>query len=271
MTASPITRLDKLHILPALPNDCHLEIFSEITSTSEYAKEHPELSTPRIILAEQQTAGVGRLGRPWISPFGVNIYYTLMWDYYGSKSPLSTLSLRVALSLVKALKDSGIRGIQLKWPNDLLYQDAKLGGVLILNQAGPHGSTRLCISFGLNVNAMPETDVMDIGRASTGLQEITGKFYDRNPLIVAITQQLFRDLAEFTLQENQDWMQEWKSLDALFGKKVQLNHFSKDIEGIARGINEQGQLIIEDNLGNQQYYSAGDVTLSASFPTDNRC
>ena len=62
MTASPITRLDKLHILPALPNDCHLEIFSEITSTSEYAKEHPELSTPRIILAEQQTAGVGRFG-----------------------------------------------------------------------------------------------------------------------------------------------------------------------------------------------------------------
>lgn len=248
--------LDKLKILSALPNDLHLELFDSIASTADYAKSQSHLPTPRVILAEEQTAGYGRMGRPWTSPYGTQIYYTLIWDYYGPTALLSTLSLRVAMSVVHTLQDQGIRGIQLKWPNDLVFQSKKLGGVLIHSQSGMHGCTRLCISLGLNVTPLPPY---------ASLQELSGKHHDRNALVVAITQRLLRDLAEFTLQTSDEWMQEWAVLDALRDQNIVLHQSAHTVSGIARGINEHGQLIVEDSNGNHHKFNAGDVTTS-----DNR-
>lgn len=255
----PIRLLDKLKILPRLSQDCHLDLFTQIGSTCDYAKSHPELSAPRIIIAEQQLAGHGRWGRPWISPFACHLAYTLLWDYYGPTQYLSSLSLKMALSLVRALQDFGLRGLQVKWPNDLLYEKKKLAGILIQSQSEHHGCTRLLISIGLNVGPVASTQV---DRPITSLYEITHRQIDRNDLTVTITQQLFRDLAELTLKQDRDWIQDWNRLDALANQPIQLYRGTEVIHGIARGINEYGELIIEDESQNRESYNAGEVSLS---------
>ncbi len=233
-------------------NNPGIKIFTSISSTIDYLKTLSSRgltagSIPQICLAEQQTAGKGRLGRTWQSPFGLNIYLSCLWNFNKDISELSGLSLIVGLSVIKALEPY-TKDLKIKWPNDILYEGKKLAGILVEINAETNGYSRAIISVGLNVNMQNITDRW------TSIIDIVKKPLDRNKLTGEIIKQLFADLVNFDLSA-------WQKYDYLKNKKIKLIHGQKSISGIACGINDQGHLLLKDKNGNIAAYSSGDTSI----------
>lgn len=257
----PMILLDKMKILPQLSSRCDIKLFSRISSTCDYLKQHAGLPSGTFCIAEQQIAGYGRHGRYWESPFGRNLYVSLAWDFHRDFSELSGLSLWIALGIVKALGRLNLRGFKIKWPNDIFFDGKKLGGVLVHSQVESNAKARLIISFGLNVN-MHHYNTDTISQQFTCLETINAQPLDRNVLLISLLEQILTDLPQLSLHSNQRWCQEWTQYDALLNQHIEVNHFTETLSGIARGINAQGQLRLEQPDGNIQILSAGDTSIS---------
>lgn len=265
MTESHIP-LDKHQILNVLIaegylNSVDLHVLSEVDSTNTYLKSYPASNQPVLCIAETQTAGRGRFARAWHSPFGENIYFSLRWQAPCALSQLAALSLVVSITIIQAIKilipDVNL---QIKWPNDVLWEGQKISGNLIeLTQRHPY-STEVIIGIGLNVNADPAHD-SPIPTPWTSLYAITGHRYDRNRLIAMLIVQLDAALKSLSTEGLSVFMTDWKNLDWLYGKSITMTQHTANYQGIAHGINAEGQLILIDTAGVYHYLSAGDATL----------
>lgn len=174
-----------------------IRIENSVTSTNDILlseiKNNPKKNIA--LLAEEQTAGRGRLGRPWISPAQQNIYLSLSWYFKKPVAELAGLSITVGECLVNALKDFGItQKFTIKWPNDLLYNNQKFCGILIETTAIDKNHTVAVIGIGLNVNYSDEKDDT-IDQPWTSLQKITCHTHNRNILIAYILNTLSESLA----------------------------------------------------------------------------
>lgn len=163
-----------------------IRVFDSVTSTNEialvYAKEYPHKNT--VFLAETQTAGRGRFNRQWISPKN-NIYCSLTWCFKKKISEITDLSVTVGEALQKALKNYGItQNITIKLPNDLLFNNKKLAGILIETFTLDPKHCIAVIGFGLNVD-LPE-NTAGIDQPWTTLSAITQTTHDRNKIIAEI-------------------------------------------------------------------------------------
>lgn len=220
-----------------------------------------------VLLAEQQTQGRGRFNRHWHSPFGSNIYLSSRWTFAKDVSQLSGLSLIVSLAIAKALKNYCAQDFKIKWPNDILHQGQKLAGALIEITAESNGLATLIIGIGLNAN-MTECP-HDMGQDWTSLQRITKTYHDRNQIIAQILEQLYHYLQTFTHNSFENYIKEWQSFDYLYGQKICLHHHQNTYQGVAKGINQHGNLLIELPNGNIKAFSSGDTTLHQSLATAN--
>ena len=128
-----------------------LEVALRVDSTNQRLIEAASAGDPQALFAEAQSAGRGRRGRDWRSPFGANLYLSLAWSFAGWPPKLGTLPLAIGITAARALAACGLPGVQLKWPNDLRIGDAKLGGILIESRSEIGGSCRVIIGLGLNV------------------------------------------------------------------------------------------------------------------------
>src|SRR5690606_303392 len=125
-----------------------LDIHYIIDSTNSHAlRERFAESSGYICLSEQQTAGKGRRERPWVSPFGRNIYLSLLWSFDGGVVTLEGLSLAVGVAVEEALNSCGVEGVMLKWPNDVLWQQRKLAGILLEVVGDPAGSCQVVVGI----------------------------------------------------------------------------------------------------------------------------
>lgn len=169
-----------------------IRIENSVTSTNDILlseiKTNPKKNI--VLLAEEQTAGRGRLGRPWVSPAQQNIYLSLSWYFEKPMAELAGLSITVGDCLVDALKNAGItQEITIKWPNDLLYNNQKFCGILIETTAIDKNHTVAVIGIGLNVNYTDEKNKA-IDQPWTSLQKMTHHAHDRNRLIACILNRL---------------------------------------------------------------------------------
>src|SRR3546814_7105530 len=105
-----------------------------------------------------QTAGRGRRGRSWISPFGANLYLSIAWSWPAWPPELSALSLAIGVACAKVIENHGIADVRLKWPNDLLVDDRKLGGILIEHRGEAGGACRVVVGIGLNLQMVANQD-----------------------------------------------------------------------------------------------------------------
>ena len=254
---SNITR-EKLHSLEVLPS---------VESSNQYlmkklgnAGVHPG----HVVITEHQTAGRGRRGRAWLSPFGQNIYISVLWEFVETSSGLSGLSLVVAIALLRVLKKAGIRDAGLKWPNDIHWHGKKLCGILLEMKGEASGAWNIVIGIGLNVN-MPGKYVEEITQPWTSLQQISGTAVDRNTLVAEIIKELFIVLERFQISGLHEFRKEWNLNDLALNKTVKLHTAQETVSGVARGIDEQGALILEVN-GMLQHYHAGEVSLRYTGP-----
>lgn len=221
----------------------------------------------QICVAEIQSAGRGRRGRSWLAPFGSGLCLSLAWSFDEAPPTLSALSLAVGVAITRALRRFGGDSVQLKWPNDLVWNARKLGGILIELRGESSGPTRVVIGLGLNLR-MPATTRLDLAKQQatliTDLHEILGdKTPGRNVLLAAIIEELLDALQIFERQGFEAFSDEWRNNDALKDANVRVLCANESINGVARGSAPDGALLVEVD-GKLQRFVSGDVSLRAA-------
>jgi BirA family biotin operon repressor/biotin-[acetyl-CoA-carboxylase] ligase len=213
--------------------------------------------------AEQQTAGRGRRGRQWVSPFARNIYLSIAWEYAEGAAILEGLSLAVGAAVAQALARLGVEGITLKWPNDLLHGRAKLGGVLIEMAGDTAGACHVVVGVGLNV-AMPAAQAAAIDQSWTDLARVApGLACSRSRLVAALANELLPLLDRWPAGRFADWRAAWEALDAFAGRPVVVHIGERQLAGTARGVDQRGALLLETSLGIQPVFG-GEISLRSA-------
>ena len=239
-----------------------LEILDSVDSTNAEVLRWAEqgANAGAVCTAEQQTAGRGRRGRQWVSPFASNLYVSVLWDFNEGAAALEGLSLAVGVAVARALRACGVPPVQLKWPNDVLFNGEKLGGILLEMRGDAAGQCRVVIGVGLNV-AMPALAANAIDQAWTDIKTISnGAVPGRNRLLGALLNELLPLLADFEKQGFSHWRDAWQALDAYAGAPIVLTTGVGRVAGIARGVDQRGALQLETATGMQWVYG-GEISL----------
>lgn len=237
--------------------DVQLSLESTNQLALETARQFPQQS--RLILAERQTAGRGRRGRQWLSPFGRNLYLSLYWWYDAMPEALGSLSLFVAVKLALCLEANGVPQCELKWPNDVRYQGKKLAGILLEMQGEAGGGCGIVIGMGINLD-MQDVATESIGQPWTDVVSVTGKTIDRHAFTVQLVLSLIEGIRQLSQSSFNACLADWQQRDVLYGKPVRLESPNEMVEGIAKGIDATGALLLERN-GQMQRYLSGEVSV----------
>lgn len=251
--------------LPAGPVQ-HLEVLESVDSTNTHAMRLlqdntlvPENDRYAVFLAEQQTSGKGRRGRLWVSPYGQNLYMTLVRLVDTANMRTDGLSLVTGLALVRALKTLGVEGLAVKWPNDVLHEGRKLAGILLEISGDITGICQLVVGVGVNVRCRPQ-DMADVGQPWTDLYQAAGRAIARNQLVAAVVTHIMQAMAQFEQQGMAGFMDEWASLDALKDRQVELVSAAGSRFGRARGISDTGALLLDTGAGVESI-NGGEISL----------
>jgi len=212
-----------------------------------------------IVLAEMQTGGKGRRGRAWISPFGKNIYCTIGMYKSIKGSNLGLLSIVTGIALCKALENCGISDVRLKWPNDLYYQNQKLGGILIESRMSGIGEYFFAIGFGINVS-MDEQGFDSIPQPVTSVNLINSTPVSRDLILREAIRQVVEMIDNFDESRVSRVVETFDSIDAFRNAPIFVTTSKQSIEGVNAGINKAGHLLLDTDAG-QLEFSAADISV----------
>ena len=234
------------------------------TNTLLLERANPPVGSSEVLLAEYQTAGRGRRGRNWVAPPGGSICMSLSWMFREVPRDLGALGLVVGVCALRALSRLGVGQARLKWPNDLLVDDRKLGGILIELRAESAGPACVVIGIGLNValgapllEKIAATGLAPIDLAASGLKDPS-----RNAVAAGLINSFVRGLLEFERDGLKPFVREWMAADALRGRPVSVTADNASTKGVARGIDLDGALLVETPQGLLRFIS-GDVSVRA--------
>lgn len=259
--------LDRQRFSELLPESvgkrlAQLEFLQEVDSTNRVALQALRDGAPNgLYAAEYQSQGRGRRGRDWVSPYGANLCFSLAWRFSSGVAALEGLSLSVGLALRDALARLGADSVRLKWPNDLLVEGRKLGGILIEIMGDAAGECEVVIGIGLNV-ALPETGTESISQPAIDLTEILGERPSRNALLAVIVEELFANLDRFEQQGFAAMREQWQQANAHRDTPVRLIAGSQEVRGICRGVDASGALLLESE-GRIESYHGGEISVRA--------
>ena len=265
-----VTPLDAKTIRKHLPRERRaqvgtLETAWTIGSTNStlLARRGPEAGTSEVLLAEYQSAGRGRRGRAWLAPPGGAICLSLSWTFREVPPDLGALGLVIGVCALRALRARGLAGAALKWPNDLLVGERKLGGVLIDLRAEGTGPAHVVIGIGLNVALGEELlgKIAQAGMPATDLVSAGLHAPARNRVAAELIVECLSGLGEFERHGLKPFAEDWQSADALRGRAVDVRAVEGTTSrGLARGIDVHGALMVETPQGVRRFIS-GDVTV----------
>lgn len=262
--AKPISLLNQEEIEFLLAEhslDNKVEIYSLIDSTNSYLlrKLSSQLNQGHVCIAEYQSAGRGRRGRQWISPFGSHIYMSMYWNLEQGMSAAMGLSVVAALAISDAVKALADIDVQLKWPNDIYLGGVKLAGILIDLEGQASESCHSVIGIGLNLE-MPMSSAQQVDQPWTDLTTHAGISINRNALCVELIKALTERLKQHQENGITNMVSEWHAQDYYLNKKVKLITGQNVTEGICKGINAQGALMLETPEQIKAIYG-GEVSL----------
>jgi len=241
-----------------------LKILPEVHSTSEYVLQQIETNpvSGQVCLAEVQSAGRGRRGRNWLtSPFA-DLLLSMSWQLATGPGQLTGLSLAAGVAIVRALRAYGVRGAGLKWPNDVLWNNRKLAGLLLDvrgEAAGP-----CWVVLGVGINGRLDTAAADgIDQPWIDLNTITGLPVRRNDLAVAVVRELHAMFERFARDGFVPFRASWQKCHLFENRPVRVLGAEREVRGIARGISDTGALRVIDDQGREHNFYSGDVSLRA--------
>ena len=242
LAAAPRSRLDEL------------EVFTSIASTNTHllAQASPQPGRFRVALADHQTSGRGRQNRRWLSPPGGGLCLSFAYTFAEQPNQLPALTLAIGVGIVDALQSLQIEGISLKWPNDVVALDGKLGGVLTEVQAGKGDGVTVVTGIGLNIDL---TDSIDLGGDSDWAQravDLRTAHPDhpaREVIAAALIGSLHVVMATFETQGFAAFTDEWRQHDWLRDRIVTVEQGEQHVSGVAAGVDADGALLIETDTG----------------------
>lgn len=254
-------KLDINNIRKQLDHDCgKITAFDSIDSTSSWLLENG--ASGDVCISETQTAGRGRRGNQWVSPDAGNIYFSMCWHFDEISEHWSLLGLVVGIAVAETLKEFGLQQHGVKWPNDIFWQERKMGGILLESQ---DQSGRIVIGIGLNINMLDDIEssgIQHISQPWVSLQEaLGGKIVSRNQVIAKMMNILRARLSSFSELSLEDFLIEWKGWDVLSGRVVSIQQKEGESSGKVVGIDKHGRIGIL--LENQMihYFSSVDIKL----------
>lgn len=246
----------------AAPLLARLEVHAALDSTNSYLSRiaNGQAISGIACLAESQDAGRGRRGRRWASPFGANIYLSVLWRFAGGPAALSGLSLAMGVAVLEALHALGVSVCGLKWPNDILCEGRKLAGILVDITGEASGPCSAIVGVGVNVR-MPDAAATTIDQSWTDLAHIApSRYWSRNQLAAQLLSRILLALHEFDRAGFAPFREQWLRRDCFVGKRVHLQLADRMITGRARGIDAQGGLLLEVQ-GEVRAYTGGEIGL----------
>jgi BirA family biotin operon repressor/biotin-[acetyl-CoA-carboxylase] ligase len=239
-----------------------IDVLNVVDSTNTYIKQNiAQLKQGASCIAEAQSAGRGRHGRQWVSPFASSIYLSMYWCFSGGYQTLSGLSLVIGLAVNRTLNHFGINNGQLKWPNDIYINMQKIAGILIEVEGSVGDEVHCIIGLGLNVN-LP-TDVTGIDQPFTDLQTHSQQtVINRNDLTAHLILDMQYALTIFEESGLSSFISEWESLNVFADKDITLLIGQQSISGICKGIDQQGALrVLVD--GETKTFHGGEISVRA--------
>lgn len=263
--SAPLLWIDKEKINLALGNQARffdLEIADCLVSTNNRLLEKAVQGAPQCscVIAEMQLAGRGRRGREWHASLGGSLTFSMLWRFNQGVGFLSGLSLAVGVALIRALKQAGVLGVGLKWPNDVLHQHRKLAGILIELQGDMLGPSAAVIGIGINLKFTDKV-LSRVDQAAVDIHSITGSVADRNELLAIILLHLMDVLNEFDKVGFAGLRIEWLQYHAYHEKQIMLLLPDGSLsEGYLQDVAEDGALLVQTVVGKQRFTS-GEISL----------
>lgn len=253
--ARPLDLLDVARVRGGLPAALRSRVGSienhwRLDSTSsELARRAAELPDLSFVFADWQDAGRGRRGRQWLSPPARNLQFSCLKRFAGGYAALSGLSLAVGLAAARALEDCGTNGIALKWPNDLVHRDAKLGGILVELGGEFMGPCHAIIGIGINVD-LPVAMRRSLDWACADLAGLCeGSLPSRSELAATLIVRLAEALDAFDASGFSACAAAWAERDVLAGRRIRIDDPRGGLEGIAEGVDLRGALQVRTAAG----------------------
>lgn len=212
------------------------------------------------IVAEAQTAGRGRRGRSWYSPFAASLYFSMYWRLEQGIQAAMGLSLVAGIAIARLLKQQYQLDAKVKWPNDVYVDDKKLCGILVELAGQAHAGCDVIIGIGMNIR-LPQQALNNIDQQYTDLAVAADKVVDRNLLVASLQQQLMTLLTEFTQHGFAGFVDEFDQYNQYRNKAIKLIG-KEEIKGICIGVDKQGALLVKTATGVQAYFG-GELSLRA--------
>lgn len=241
-----------------------IEIHHDIDSTSAALMQMVARGVPSgyACFAERQRQGRGRHGRAWVSPYASNIYLSVLWNFPAGTDSVAGLSLATGVAVMRTVEEMGIDSAGLKWPNDIICEGEKLAGILLEMSGESSGPCSIVVGVGLNIR-MPESAAAQIDQPWTDLESILNQRVSRNQAGGLLLHHLLLMLDEYQQQGLAPFLKEWRQHDILSGNQVSI-HLAQSVEsGVARGVDESGAMLVENNSGVLKRYISGEVSMRA--------
>lgn len=263
---APSTLVDPLRLLSLLgeaQDRFVVDALAECASTNTLLMRRAAEGAPSgtVIVADRQTAGRGSRGRTWYATPEASLTFSVLWVFPGGFERLAGLSLAAGVAVVRALEACGASGVALKWPNDILHGNAKLGGILVEVQAEAD-SAQAVIGIGLNMRP-PETigEPDGVALPPASLERIVPSLPDRHVLFACLLAELARAFDDFSGGGFASLREAWQARHAWQGRSVRLLREGRvEKEGVCLGADTDGALLVRTDEGIERCLS-GDVSL----------
>ncbi|MGE0029760.1 MAG: biotin--[acetyl-CoA-carboxylase] ligase [Steroidobacteraceae bacterium] len=267
--SAPLDLLDAGAIRAALPlwsagKLRQLEVHEELDSTSDRLLAVKDLPPGQFdaCLAEFQRAGRGRRGRRWLAPFGSGLCLSVNWSFRDAPAALGALSLASGVAVLRALRRLGFHDLALKWPNDIVHGAKKLGGILIDLRGEAAGPAYVVVGVGINLRLPPAVKeaLRAEGLEATDLASVGNMVPARSFAAAALINELTLALEEFGARGMSAFVDEWQGADALANRPVRVLQGEQTLEGLARGVDADGALLLDAGDGRRRILS-GEVSV----------
>jgi BirA family biotin operon repressor/biotin-[acetyl-CoA-carboxylase] ligase len=233
--------------------------FDSLPSTNDKAKELAAAGAPEgaLVVAEGQSAGRGRLGRHWESPAGAGLYVSLLLRPPLPPHELPQITLTTAVAVSRALERAAGAAPGIKWPNDLLLEGKKVGGILTEMETESDQIRHLVVGLGINVNNREFPP--EIAETATSLALALGRSFVRVPLLQAWLEEFEVLYQRFLAREFPAILEEWKLHTVTLGTRVAVRQGPAIVQGLARDVAPDGALLIETAPGEVVRATSGEI------------
>jgi len=237
--------------------------YDEIESTNVEAKNLAAAGAPEgtVVVAEQQSAGRGRLGRRWTSPAGKGLLFSVVLRPPVDMADVHLLTIAAAIAACDAIESLTDVSVRIKWPNDLLIDDRKVGGILLEAAGEQDAIDWVVVGIGLNVNTEYNELPVALRRTAVSLKTASGKPVDRSELLARLLLSLEERYMDAVRNGFDRVLTDFRARDYLARRSISVQTRRGPVTGVALGVDEKGALLVQLPHRHVQRFHSGDVTL----------